>query len=268
MCSNQEGAGWVKIFRSMLSWEWYKDTNTTRLFLHLLLKANFKKNCRGGMTVPGGALSTSVGTLSKETGLTRQEIRTCLNRLCKSGEISCATNNRHSIITVVNYENYQNQQADRLATDSVPEPKQETAGNQRTLRPDTPCAGSSVDVNKYNLDTFFGVDNMGNLEQLVMSLHRVNPKTKSIQDMRCLAEEVVAEWNITKAEHTSYKDWSSHLINQIRIKNKSYGNKNNRPDDSGDAGRAEKQPPGYGLLGHRNQKTKAVFREMLDTDMP
>ena len=34
--------GFIKIYRQLLEWEWYTDTNTKVLFLHCLLKANFK----------------------------------------------------------------------------------------------------------------------------------------------------------------------------------------------------------------------------------
>ena len=36
-------SGWIKIHRQILEWEWYSDTNTFRVFLHLLLKANHKE---------------------------------------------------------------------------------------------------------------------------------------------------------------------------------------------------------------------------------
>ena len=33
---------YIKLFRKMLNWEWYTDVNTKVLFLHCLLKANWK----------------------------------------------------------------------------------------------------------------------------------------------------------------------------------------------------------------------------------
>lgn len=39
--------GFIKISRKILDWEWYTDINTKTLFLHCLLKANFRtKNIR------------------------------------------------------------------------------------------------------------------------------------------------------------------------------------------------------------------------------
>ena len=33
---------YIKLSRGLLDWEWYTDINTTRLFIHMLLKANWK----------------------------------------------------------------------------------------------------------------------------------------------------------------------------------------------------------------------------------
>ena len=33
-----------------------------------------------------------------------------------------------------------------------------------------------------------------------------------------VAKEIVAEWEISKKEHTDYTDWSKHLIATMRIK--------------------------------------------------
>ena len=43
--------GFIKIHRSLLEWEWYQDTNTKTVFIHLLLTANYKdKNWKGNKT--------------------------------------------------------------------------------------------------------------------------------------------------------------------------------------------------------------------------
>ena len=34
---------WIKIYRSMLDWEWYSDNNTKSLFIHCLIKANYEE---------------------------------------------------------------------------------------------------------------------------------------------------------------------------------------------------------------------------------
>ena len=42
MCNNQNN-GWIKLFRNFTKWEWYSDSESVHLFLHLLLKGNKQK---------------------------------------------------------------------------------------------------------------------------------------------------------------------------------------------------------------------------------
>ena len=35
-------AGWIKIHRKIIKWEWYQDLPTKSLFFHLLLTANIE----------------------------------------------------------------------------------------------------------------------------------------------------------------------------------------------------------------------------------
>ena len=62
--------GFIKIYRQLLEWEWYTDVNTKVLFLHCLLKANYKTKKYQKNTVKKGSFVTSLESLSKETGLT------------------------------------------------------------------------------------------------------------------------------------------------------------------------------------------------------
>lgn len=99
--------GWIKLHRQILEWEWYRDTNTFRLFLHLLLKANFKDKNHKGKLVKKGFLITGREQLSFETGLSVREIRTCLERLKKTNEIAINSNSKGTEIEILNYDKYQ-----------------------------------------------------------------------------------------------------------------------------------------------------------------
>ena len=99
----------IKLNRSLLRWEWYGDINTTRLFLHMLLKANWKdENCRG-TTVPRGSFISSITQLSRETNLTVKGVRTCVERLKSTGEVAVISNNKYSVFAVNNYDVYQSE---------------------------------------------------------------------------------------------------------------------------------------------------------------
>ena len=61
--------GYIKISRKIMLWGWYKDANTCRLFLHMILKANYKDGEYQGVTIPRGAFVSSYPELAQEIGL-------------------------------------------------------------------------------------------------------------------------------------------------------------------------------------------------------
>lgn len=109
---------YIKLSRGLLEWEWYTDINTTRLFIHMLLKANWKDGNFKGTTVPRGSFVSSIGKLSGETWLTEREIRTAISHLKKTGEVTSKTTNKFTVFTVVKYDLYQtnDRQNDRQET--------------------------------------------------------------------------------------------------------------------------------------------------------
>jgi hypothetical protein len=99
--------GWIKLHRQILEWEWYSDNNCFRLFLHLLLKANHKEKRFKGIELKVGSIVTSRDLLARETGLSSQQIRTALNKLISTNEITSETSSQGTIIQIVSYEKYQ-----------------------------------------------------------------------------------------------------------------------------------------------------------------
>ncbi|WMC91230.1 hypothetical protein [Kineothrix sp. MB12-C1] len=102
----QDG-NYIKINRSILDWEWYKNINTKVLFLHMLLKANWKDGKFEGKVIPRGSFVSSIRSLSDETMLTEREIRTAISHLKTTGEVTSKGHNKYSVFTVVNYNSYQ-----------------------------------------------------------------------------------------------------------------------------------------------------------------
>lgn len=98
---------YVKISRKILDWEWYTDINTKVLFLHILLKANWKPGRFQGTEVPRGSLATSQQNMAAETGLTIKNVRTALKHLENTGEVAVSRHSKFSVITVKNYNQYQ-----------------------------------------------------------------------------------------------------------------------------------------------------------------
>lgn len=101
--------GWIKSYRQMKDWEWYKKPGMFHLFHHLLYNANHAKKAWQGIFVERGQLVTSRARLSTETGISIQSVRTCLNRLKSTSEITIKSTSRFTIITICNYSKYQSQ---------------------------------------------------------------------------------------------------------------------------------------------------------------
>lgn len=98
---------YVKLFRKMTEWEWYTDVNTKVLFLHCLIKANWKAGSWHGYKYERGQFITSIPTLAHETGLTERQVRTALKHLKATGEVTDWHDNKIRMITVVSYDRYQ-----------------------------------------------------------------------------------------------------------------------------------------------------------------
>jgi hypothetical protein len=99
--------GWIKLHRKLKDWEWYHDSKMVHLFVHLLLSANHEDNKWQGIVIKRGQLITGRHKLHENTGISEQSIRTCLNKLKLTTEITIMTTNKNSIITLANYEQYQ-----------------------------------------------------------------------------------------------------------------------------------------------------------------
>lgn len=110
--------GWIKIFRTMLEWEWYDDINVKIVFLHLLLKANFEDKKWKGINIKRGDLITSYGNLADELGLTSMQVRTAIQKLKSTNEITTKTTNKYTLITLLKYSNYQDFQIDNNKQDN------------------------------------------------------------------------------------------------------------------------------------------------------
>lgn len=109
---------YIKLNRKVLNWEWYGNINTCRLFIHMILKANWKDGKFEGKVIPRGSFVSSLPKLADETSLTMREVRTAISHLKSTGEVTCKTYSKFTIFTVKNYCQYQmsDTQNDRQAT--------------------------------------------------------------------------------------------------------------------------------------------------------
>ena len=141
--------GYIKLHRKLTKWEWYHNANTFRVFIHLLLTANYEPRRFEGRTIERGQRVASMSSLAKELKMSIKAVRVSIEHLKTTGEISVASSARFTIFTVNNYEEYQkvdfiqlssnklttaqktaNQMANKTANSENPENRMNTEENQ------------------------------------------------------------------------------------------------------------------------------------------
>lgn len=127
-------SGYIRLYRSFLTWEWYTDGITKDVFLHLILTANWEPKKWRGTTVERGQRVYSRASLAREMKVSEQNIRTALNHLISTGEVTNQATPQYSIITIKNYDLYQ--QATSELTNGQPAPNQPPTNDQPQLKKD------------------------------------------------------------------------------------------------------------------------------------
>lgn len=98
---------YIKLYRSFQKWEWYQDPNTARLFIHLLLKANWKPTKWKGIEIGRGQTIETVRGLAKELKISVRSVRTSLEHLISTHEVTYESTHYGMLISVINYTKYQ-----------------------------------------------------------------------------------------------------------------------------------------------------------------
>ncbi len=112
---------YIKLDRNIRSWGWYKDVNTFKLFIHLLLSVNVKDHVFQGITVHRGEVATSLPSLANDTGLSIRNVRTALEHLKATGDVTVNRQPKFSIISIPRFDYYQNnRQSSCQSTDIRP----------------------------------------------------------------------------------------------------------------------------------------------------
>lgn len=119
----------IKLHRKMLEWEWYDDPNTCRVFIHCLLRANWKETKWHGIEIKPGQFITSLQSLSDETLLTIRQVRVALDHLKMTGELTITRHSKCSVITVNNWSEYQSNDKQNVTRKAI---KRQSDDNQVT----------------------------------------------------------------------------------------------------------------------------------------
>lgn len=99
--------GFIKLYRSLLKWEWYDDVNTKVVFLHLLLTVSIEDSKWHGITVRRGSRVSSYAILAKETKLSVNKVRTAIRHLEATGEVTRSKYPKYTVFAINHFDKFQ-----------------------------------------------------------------------------------------------------------------------------------------------------------------
>lgn len=102
-----EKSTYIKLDRNMRFWRWFKNPKTVLVWIWLIMNANIEDHDFERETIHRGEIATSRNTISSATGLTENEVRTALNHLKSTGEITSRARPKYQVITILRYSDYQ-----------------------------------------------------------------------------------------------------------------------------------------------------------------
>lgn len=120
--------GFIKLSRDILNWRWYCNANTMRLYFHLLINANFCDAEFETHLIKRGQIVTGRKELAHALKISEQEVRTALDHLKSTNDITIKTTSKYSIITINNYEQYAS--ATNETTNNQPSINHQSTNNQ------------------------------------------------------------------------------------------------------------------------------------------
>jgi len=122
-------SGWVKVHRKIIDWEWFKDDKAFKVFMYLIMMATHKTTKFRGTELKAGDLVTGRKKIAADCGITEQSVRTALEHLKSTKDITIKTTNKFSIISVCNYETYQIKETDSNQHSNQPTTNQQPTNN-------------------------------------------------------------------------------------------------------------------------------------------
>lgn len=226
--------GWIKIHRKLIDWEWYTDSKMVHLLFHLITKANHKDAKWRGVSIRRGQLITGLDKLKTQTGISTQSLRTCLDRLISTGEVTSKSTNKYRVITIVNYDSYQlNDSANKQATSKLTSNQQSTnnqlTANKKEKKKKNEKNEKNEKNNKEYTPKVFGGDIHSVYDSIVsMFPESTQPKTQNQIDnwkneIRKLIEiDKIDEYSIIHIVKTVREDsfWSKNFLTIMKLRQK------------------------------------------------
>ena len=104
---DENASNWIKLYRKMINWHWYMDSQIVHLYVHCLLKGSL-------VYVPTidryvCQFETNRCQLHRETNISIQSIKTCIKKLTSTKEISFEkkSTTKNSLVTICERDDYE-----------------------------------------------------------------------------------------------------------------------------------------------------------------
>lgn len=206
--------GWIKIYRELLQWEWFEKSEMVHLFIYLLLKASREDRKWQGIPVKKGQLVTTNGTIRRDLKLSEQTIRTCMKRLISTGEITYQATNRYVVVTICNYDRYQESKI-AINEQNNEQTNIQTTSDQRAINEQSTTSKELKNIKENPLPKGRGQKKVD--EQLFPSkpedFEASKPKTEKLP-----AKEIKELWNDTCKSFPKLFTISENRKNKMRLR--------------------------------------------------
>lgn len=150
--------GYIKLYRKMTKWQWYSDEVMFRVFMHLLLTANYEPAYWRDVKIERGQTVVSLAKLGATLNYSKDTVLKALKRLESSGEITRRPTARYTIVTISNYNEYQDKPTDnRPQTDRRVDPLKEVKKNKKN-KEEKEAVRSASGSQEQNLIDLYGIE--------------------------------------------------------------------------------------------------------------
>lgn len=127
-----ERTTFVMIDRNIADWRWFGDPITLQVFLWLIIKANIEDHDFRDLTIHRGQVFTSLGSICAATKRTPQQVRTALQHLISTNEITSKEYPFGRLITVVSFDVYQSKVTNKSTSKQQATNKRATSDQQQS----------------------------------------------------------------------------------------------------------------------------------------
>ena len=125
--------GYIQLHRKLLDSAVFQNEKLLKLFIHCLLKASYKERetLIGDSIVhlEQGQFVTGRKALARDLNLSEQQVRTLISKLEKLNILHTKSTNKYSVVTVMNWEVYQN--PTNSSTNNQPATNQQSTTNNK-----------------------------------------------------------------------------------------------------------------------------------------